>query len=54
MKKTLAFVTCAGLGLILAGAFVLSSRHAKAAAPTGPDLEATAKPEPVVRALSPC
>jgi hypothetical protein len=48
MKKTLAFVTCAGLGLILAGAFVLSSRRAKAAVPAGPDLEATAKPEPVV------
>ena len=48
MKKTLALVTCAGLGLILAGAFVLSSRHAKAAAPTGSGLSATERPEPVV------
>jgi hypothetical protein len=48
MKKTLAFVTCAALGLILVGAFVLSSGRAKAAAPRNDRLAAAPKPAPVV------
>jgi hypothetical protein len=46
MKKTLLFVTCAGLGMILTGAFVFSSRRAKAATARNESLSVTSKLEP--------
>ena len=48
MKGTLAFVTCAGLGMILAGAFVFSGGRAKAAPPKNDSSSTASKPEPAV------
>jgi hypothetical protein len=49
MKKTRAFVACAGLGLMLAGAFVLSSGPAIAAPPKDSALGSAPGPAAVVR-----
>ena len=48
MKRNLVFVSCAVLGLVLVGAFVLSGKRAKAAASAGPGLLSSAWAEPVV------
>ena len=48
MKKTLLFVTCVGLGMILTGAFVFSIRRAKAAPPGNKSVSVTQKVEPAV------
>ncbi len=48
MKKTLLFVTCAGLGMILTGAFVFSIRRAKAAPRGNNSASVTEKVGPAV------
>jgi len=48
MKKSFLFVMCAGLGMILTGAFVSSIRRAKAAPPANKSVRVTEKVEPAV------